>query len=75
MPGPCPARGSTITKGRLVSSTTTPFGGMMRTSAWLAGRSYSRASAIISYLYLSTGGLPAASCSSHWLPRWRSVSQ
>ncbi len=72
---PCPARGSTMTNGRLASSTVTPLGGNDAHERMVGAGRTPRASAIISYLYLRTGGLPAASCSSHWLPRRRSVSQ
>ena len=33
IPGPCPPRGSMITYGRRLSSTVTPLGGTMRSSA------------------------------------------
>src|ERR1044072_40421 len=51
------------------------LGGMIRTSAWLTGRSIVRPSASTSYLYARTGGLPASSCAIQLLPRTRRVKK
>ncbi len=75
MPGPCPARGSTTTTGRLRSSIATPGGGRMRDSAWLVGRASERPLMITSCSKRSTVAIGREVIWTSSLPRWRCKSR